>query len=137
MEYYLDFINDYRFEYENSGCLLEFQEWIALEHFFGQRLSIGAYDALSSYYNEDETVDGNILDLGTKDPAIRAFRAGDSAMYSDRNGNIRKCRIVGLIQSNEEDMAAIGPIFVIRDENGRKTCVSYKKFLENTSAVTG
>lgn len=118
-EYYSDYLDDYRFEYENSDGLLEFQEWVALEHFFGQRISKRTYESLAQYYNEDETVNGEILGLGDDDPLIEAFRVGDNVVFTLGNGRISyRCTILRLEESEKYPLYEIGPVYIVRTEDG-------------------
>ena len=118
-EYYSDYLDDYRFEYENSDGLLEFQEWVAFEHFFGQRISKRTYESLAQYYNEDETVNGEILGLGDDDPLIEAFRVGDNVVFTLGNGRISyRCTILRLEESEKYPLYEIGPVYIVRTEDG-------------------
>lgn len=118
-DYYKGVIDDFKVEYENSDSLLMFQEWMSLEEFFGQRISLRAYYDLASYYNEDEDgVNGDILELQGDNPMIQAFRAGDSAfwkssgLYADRG--VVPCIIERLLTPYEAPLFIHGPIYRIR-----------------------
>lgn len=109
----ISFLDDFRFEYERSDSLKELLEWIALEQFFGQRISKQTREDLSVYYgkfntpeddddDDDEPARGKkkkadkpkeksrraeehtyAVTLGGKEPCIPAFRAGDKALIKD------------------------------------------------------
>lgn len=127
LEYYVSYIDDFRFECENSDNLLEFQEWVALENFFGQRITKKTYEDLAAYYNEDEVVDGEILSLGEEDPFPEAFRAGDSAVYiqpDDRSPC--RCTILRIEESCEKyPLYRLGPVYVIKTEDGSEKHALY------------
>lgn len=145
-EYYVSYIDDFRFEYENSDDLLEFQEWVAMEQFFGQRISKETFESLSSYYNEvDEAIDGDILDLGGDEPFIDAFRPGDTAVYYGGKDR-QKCMVLGVLESDEANMilrtyespdanvCEYGPVYMIRLGNGQEIYALYRDLAKGQKA---
>ena len=127
-EYCKEYLDDFRVEYENSGGPLEFQEWVALEFFFGQRISKRVSDELRSYYNEDGVVDGNILELGTDNPIIEAFRPGESILYMSKNGRITDGVIVGLLECKDITLRN-GPRYVVRLKHRNEVTLDYEQII--------
>lgn len=127
-EYCKEYLDDFRVEYENSDSLLGFQEWVALEFFFGQRISKRVSDELRSYYNEDGVVDGNILELGTDNPIIEAFRPGEDILYMSKNGKVTNGTIVGLLD-NKDITLSNGPRYVVRLKHRNEMTLDYAQII--------
>ena len=134
-EYCKEYLGDFRVEYENSDCLLGFQEWVALEFFFGQRISKRASDELRSYYNEDGVVDGNILELGTDNPIIEAFRPGEDILYMSKNGKVTNGTIVGLLD-NKDITLSNGPRYVVRLKHRSEITLDYAQIIRKAGNKT-
>lgn len=126
-EYYEEFLNDFAYELQEAKSqglgLLDWQEWYSLEYFFGQRLSYEDYLNLKEYYDNDEDgVNGDILDLQCADPIIPAIRKGDTAFFtcSDDESEIKnaKVTILRLLTSEEADLFDIGPMYKVQMADG-------------------
>lgn len=126
-EYYYEFLDDFAYELQeakaHNECLLTWQEWYSLEYFFGQRLSYDDFCNLKIYYDENETVNGDILDLQVEDPVIDAFKKGEQALFtssdSDSNLKAEKVTILRLLTSEEADLFEVGPMYKVQLENGK------------------
>lgn len=132
-EYQKAFLDAYRYEYDTAvkegTYLMNFQEWIALEEFLGQRIDYTTFRDLSCYFNENDVVNGDILELGGMNPMIDAFRKGDKALWtasdSDDNTADMECMILGLC--SDCDLFDIGPMYNIRLADGREVQAFYNE----------
>lgn len=127
-----DYLDDYRFEYENSTALWEFEEWVALEQFFGQRISKKTYEDLAAYYNDYEA-DVDILCI---DGHKRAFRTGDSAVFTQSNKKVPyRCTIIHLEESDEKHrLKEQGSVYLVRTEDGHERYALYSELSKQTGA---
>ena len=101
--------------------LLAWQEWYSLEYFFGQRLSYEDFTNLKIYYDEDETVNGDILELQFEEPMIDAFRKGEKVLFtgSSISGTKKEeVTILRLLTSEEADLFKVGPAYKVQVADG-------------------
>ena len=137
-EYSKEYLADYAYEHQvckgQAADLFTFQEWVALEQFFGQRITYKQYNDIAAYYNEDPEVDGNILELGGKDPFIPAFRKGDDAIFtsSDSDSDLKsvKVRILRLLTPDEADLFEVGPMYKVQTDAGDTVFSYYDELAE-------
>lgn len=128
--YYSEFLEEFAYEYEKSVssglCLIDFQGWIALEEFFGQRINYKTYEDLNSYFCE---CDVDLLDLGGPDPLWNAYRRGDRVRWTSSDADSEtagtECVILGLVGPDEADLFDVGPMYNIRLADGRETAAFY------------
>lgn len=124
-EYWNGFLDNFAYELQEAKAndigLRNWQEWYSLEFFFGQRLSYEDFCDLQQYYNEDETVDGSILELQGPDPWIEAFRKGDKVWFTNhsdnQNSEKEKATILRLLTSEEADLFDVGPMYKVQLAN--------------------
>ena len=106
-------------ERRNNMDFLNFQEWLALEHFFGARLAYEEYNCLSSYYNEHEEVDGEILEI---ENIYEPIRVGDIAYFTNRDSDSdienAPVKIIRLLTPAEADLFEVGPMFKVQLKDG-------------------
>lgn len=116
-EFYEDYLKDFAYEFQTCAAIEEtvwsFKEWVALEYFFGQRISYGQFSKLAIYYYCRPNASGNcILALGEQDPSLRAFRKGDTVLAHvfDEN-SITKVTILRLLTDKEAELEKVGPVY--------------------------
>lgn len=141
-----DFLEDFEYEVMESRkrnlSLMQFQEWIALEQFFGQRLAFEQFWDLKQFFKYNEEVGGEILELGGKDPLIPAIRAGDSMMFTSSCQSFselenEKVAVIRLLTPAEADIFDIGPIFKVETSSGEVLDAFWDELspINNTSKI--
>lgn len=108
---------------DNGEGLTGFLEWIALEEYFGARLSYTDYQAYACYFDYDERV-GHILELGGDKPLIQAYRAGDKAYWTSGKQK-EEVTIIRPLRAVEADISDVGVMYKVQRPDGSETDVLY------------